>query len=155
MATSRVPATIDKLVELWTAAVADNGNVWDGPRISSDFKPSLFVGYDGDPEGDFKTADPGQEWAGLGARTRDEEFDIPCAAVALIGDDNTKLARDAVYTLLAIAENTLRADPSLAQTPPPYVAEFRAGPIYTEPAETGYQVRGVFSVHVKTRLYTS
>jgi hypothetical protein len=155
MATSRAPATIDRLVELLTPAVGDNGNVWDGPRLSGDLRPSLYVGYDGDPEGDFKTVDPSQEWAGLGARTRDEEFDIPCAVVALIGDDNTKLARDAVYTLLAIAEDTLRADPSLGQTPTPYVAEFRPGPVHTEPGETGYQVRGVFSVHVKTRLYTT
>lgn len=158
MATSRVPATIDRLVELFNAAREAAGNtftVWDGPLVTGEYGPGIHIGYDGDPEGDYKTADPTQEWAGIGAKTRDEEFDIPCAAVALIGDQDTKLARDTVYALLSVAENTLRADPSLGQTPPPYTAEFRPGPVYTEATDVGYQVRGLFNVRVKTRLYTT
>lgn len=155
MTRSRVRPTLTRLVELFTAAVGDVGNVFRGPFVTGDIKPSLWVGYDGDPEGDFKTADPSQDWAGIGNRARDEEFDIVCAATALIGDVEVDLAWDAVDALLAIVENTLRADPSLAQTPLPYTAWYQPGPIHTEPTENGWQVRAVFNVHVKTRLYTT
>jgi hypothetical protein len=155
MGRSRVRPTIARLVELFTPAVGEVGNVFRGPFVTGDVKPTVWVGYDGDPEGDFKTADPTQEWAGIGNFARDEEFDIPCAATALIGDQEIDLAWDAVDALLAIVENTLRADPSLGQTPTPYTAEYRPGPVHTEPTSTGWQVRAVFAVHVKTRLYTN
>lgn len=155
MARSRVRPTIARVMELFTAAVGDVGNVYRGPFVTGELKPAIWVGYDGDPEGDFKTAEPTQEWAGIGAKARDEEFDVVCAATALIGDENVDLAWDAVDALLEVVENTLRADPSLGQTPPPYVAEYRPGPTYTEPTANGWQVRAVFNVHVKTRLYTS
>lgn len=158
VSTSRAPATIDKLVELWTAAaVAAQGTftVWDGPLVTGDYGPGIHVGYDGDPEGDYKAVESDEEWAGIGAKNRDEEFDVICAAVALVGDNDVKLARDTVYSLLAVAATTLREDPSLAQTPSPFVAEFRPGPVYFEPSPNGLQVRGLFNVHVKTRLYTT
>lgn len=155
MGRSRVRPTLARIAEVFTAAVGDAGNVFRGPFVTGDIRPSIWVGYDGDPEGDFKTADPDQEWAGVGNKARDEEFDIVCAVTALIGDQNIDLAWDAVDALLTIVEDALRADPSLGQTPTPYTAEYRAGPWYTEPTETGWQVRVVFYVHVKARLYTS
>lgn len=151
-ATSRVPATIDALVTLLRATGI---TVWDGPLVVGDYSDAVFVGYDGDPDGDFATADVDSEWAGLGARARDEEFDIVCAAVALVGDDITKLARDNAYALTEQVETVLRANPSLGLGPPTspmFVAEFKRGNTYTEPNESGYQVRIVFAVHVKTRI---
>jgi hypothetical protein len=153
MGTSRVFDTIDALVAAFRGAGL---TVWDGPLVTGDYKPAVHVGYDGDPEGDYMAADPNQEWSGsVGTKAREEEFDIKCAATALFGDSDPKLARDAVKVMLATVENTLRADPSLGQTPTPYVAAYKPGPLYVEPASAGYQVRGVFNVHVKTRLYTA
>lgn len=148
MLDSRVPATLDALTALWTSAGA---KTWDGPLVTGDFADSIFVGYDGDPEGDFATVEVDSEWAGIGARARDEEFDVVCAVVALVGENDTKLARDNAYVLLKLAADALRADPSLGQVPP-FVASLKGGPVFTEPTESGYQVRIVFRVHVKTRI---
>lgn len=148
MATSRVPATIDALAASWTAAGL---KTWDGAVVTGDYTDAVYLGYDGDPQGDFLTVEPDQNWAGIGAKKRDEEFAIICAAVALLGGGTTKTARDTVFAMLATVENELRADPSLGQ-PPPFVAEYKGGPIFTEPGPDGYQVRAVFSVHVKTRV---
>lgn len=152
MASSRVPATIDKLVELWGSV--EGLTVRDGPVVTADPGPALWVGYDGDPEGEFTTADPGQEWAGLGAKRRDEEFDIPCAVVVQVGNTDTKSSRDTAYAMSALAENKLREDPGLGMPPDflPFVAEFRPGPVFTEPNWRGFQVRIAFNVHVKTRI---
>jgi len=149
MLDSRVPATIDALVTSWDATGA---TVWDGPIVTGEDQDCIHVGYDGDPDGDYQTADFDSEWAGLGAKARDEEFDIPCAVVALVGDDGgTKLARDNAYALLKKAADALRADPSLGLSPP-FTAGLQGGPVFTEPGPKGYQVRIVFRVHVKTRI---
>lgn len=152
MGTSRVPATLDRLVSLLGATTL---TVVDGPLVTDDPADAVYIGYDGDPDGDFQTASPEQEWAGLGASRRDEEFDIHCAAVALVGDGLVKAARDAAYAQTAIVEATVRADPSLGLGPPTspvFVAEFRGGPVFTEPTPAGYQVRIVFNIHVRTRI---
>lgn len=151
MATSRIPATIDAIIAKFTTAGA---TVLDGPTITADYSDALFVGYDGDPDGDYVSVDEiATEWQGLGAKTRSEEFDVVCAAVALVGDavDGVKTARNQVFALLALAENALRSDPSLGQAPP-FVAEVQPGLVFIEPAESGYQVRVPFSIHVETRI---
>ncbi len=148
MASTRVPATIDALVALGTAAGA---TTWDGPVVTGDYNTALFIGYDGDPDGDFLAAEADQEWAGLGAKARDEEFDIICAAVATIGD-SVKIARDAVFAMVALLESALRTDPALGQTPPPFTAGFKPGNLFVEPTAAGFQARLVFMVHVKTRV---
>jgi hypothetical protein len=148
MATSRIPATIDALVAAFTAAGL---HTFDGPLVSGDYTPAVWVGYDGDPEGDFKAVEGDQEWAGIGAKKRGEEFDVICSVTVLSGDSDVRSARETAFALLATVENTLRADPSLDQTPP-FVAEYRPGAMHIEPADTGHQVRAVFNVHVKTRI---
>lgn len=154
--TSRVPATIDALMSTLAAPLATAGKaLWDGPVVTGDYTDSVHIGYDGDPEGDYQTADPGQEWAGIGAKKRDEEFDIICAAVALVGGGTTKQARDTAYAMTEIVEDALRSDPSLGLGPPTspvFSAEFRGGPVFTEDTSAGWQVRILFNIHVKTRI---
>ncbi|MEU0041318.1 hypothetical protein ABZ063_47185, partial [Streptomyces sp. NPDC006333] len=69
MPTSRVPALIDALVSALQAAPdLSTVRVVDGPLVTdSAAREWVFVGYDGDDEGDFITAATIQEWAGLGA----------------------------------------------------------------------------------------
>lgn len=145
---SRVPATINALVALWTATGA---NVFDGPPLTEDYSDAVFVGYDGDPDGDFEMGDDDSDWAGLGALRRNETFDIVCSVVTLVGENDIQLVRENAYALYKLVSDALRADPSLGQTPP-FTAELKGGPIFTEPSGDGWQCRKVFRVHVVTRI---
>lgn len=148
MVVSRVPAAIDAVVALLVAA---NVKTWDGPVVTGDYAAAVFVGYDGDPDGDHVSAEADQSWAGIGAKVRDEEIDITCAAIALLGDGTVKAARDTVYAMVEKVETALRGTPSLGLSSP-CVAEFRPGIYYTEPTPGGYQARLGFFVSVKTRV---
>lgn len=144
MAASRVPATLTALATLWSAH--------NGPFVTGDFSDCLYVGYDGDPDGDFQAVDFDSEWAGLGAKARDEEFDVICASVALVGEDGgAALALENAYDQLETAAALLRADPSLGLSPP-YTAAIKGGAVFNVPSPDGHQVRIVFRVHVKTRI---
>lgn len=149
MGDTRVPDTINRLVQVWSAAVGTT--VWNGAIVTGDFSDCLYVGYDGDPEGDFQAVDCDSEWAGLGAKARDEEFDVICAAFALDGGNDVSAARTRVYALLKVAADALRADPSLGFTPP-YTAEVKGGELFTPLTDKGIEARVVFRVHVETRI---
>lgn len=140
---SRVFDSIDAIVAVLQAA---DLTVLDGTGLTGDYQPAVFVGYDGDPAGDDLAADINQEWAGLGANRRDETFDIVCAVVAPF-DETVKSGRDAVKTLFATVENTLRSNKSLGFTSP-YVAGVAPRQLFYDDAGS----RLVFSVRVKTRV---
>lgn len=148
MAETRVDDAILALVALWTTAGLD---AVDGPFVSGDISDRLFVGYDGDPEGEFQVADLDSDWAGLGAKARDEEFDVVCAVVTRPGFTRASEARTAAIAVFQTAAAALRADPSLGM-PPPTTAAAIAQSLYTPPASTGVQGRLVFNVHVRTRV---
>lgn len=148
MGTSRVPATIDAFVAALTVAGI---LAWDGPVVTEDFQSAIFVGYDGNPDGDFQSVLMAQQWAGLGNRARSESFDLICAAVVLLGNEVVKPARDATYALVATAETVLRGDPTIGQAPM-FVAQFMPQALYIEPTTSGFQARLVFHVHIETRI---
>jgi hypothetical protein len=143
--TSRIPAAVDALIASFTAAGL---KVWDGPVVTDDFAPAVFVGYDGNPDGTFEAVTGTQDWAALGAKRRSETFSVICAAVALSGGTATKPGRDAVYALLDIVGTTLRADPSLGLGTPPFVAELKPVALFTEPTSNGLQCRWVFTIDI-------
>ncbi len=117
MGTSQVPVLIDRLVKLATDAL--NGNpevtVYDGFGVSGNSGDFLMFGVD-DPEslnaGISGSADqvPGPMGS---TRPRDQNGQILCAAYSLDHSRNQKVARDAVYSYMAVVENFLREDPSL------------------------------------------
>lgn len=154
---TRYPAAIDALVAaLKTAFNGQPVNVWDGPIVTGDFSNAVYIGYDADPEAaEFIAVNSLQSWAGLGAKRRDEELDIICAVlVGFAADENVwKPTRDATFAILDTVGQTLRANPSLSQTPP-FVAEL--GQNYRYSQEPGvndnWQARIVFGVHIKTRV---
>lgn len=151
--TSRVPAVIDALVALFYAAPAlDDVKVVDGPIVTNDPLPqAVFVGYDGDPEGDGEAVSFTQAWASIGQKARDETFTVTCAVAAWKGSTKVKPVRDLAYELLAAVENTLRADPSLGQ-PPPTVVAFASGSLIQSQKHGGIEVRIPFQVAVQTRI---
>lgn len=150
LTTSRYPQTVDRVVHLLRTAGLQ---VWDGPIMTGDRGDAVFVGYDAVPDGEFRSAEMNQQWAeAVGARRRDETFDIQCAALASVGENDPKLGRDRAFALLAVVETTLRADPSLGITPTPFVAEFAPTAVFTEPDGAGLQVRVPFLIRVSTRI---
>lgn len=148
MSGTRLAETIDALVSLWSGIGI---RTVDGAIVSGDTGNALFVGYDGDRDGEYQTAELDSEWAGLGAGARNESFDIICAVVTRTGFRTPKEARDAALVVFHAAADALRANPSLGFSPP-YVAAPLPQGLFAPPTTKGVQARLVFNVHVETRI---
>lgn len=153
MGTSQVPTLITNvLAALQASADLAGVQVIDGPVVEdSPATDWVFVGYDGDPGGDFEAANSAQNWVGIGAKRKDEDIAITCAVVASRGDTNVPAARSRAYVLMAAVENALRIDVSLGM-PPPTVVEVTAETLYQEQTDSGIQARIPFSVMARTRI---
>lgn len=115
MQPSQLGAGIDKLVTLFTAAVAPVP-VIDGALVGSDWPAQwVVVGGDGIVDEEEDAGRVVQSWNGLGAKTRNEDLTIPCALGSSTGsaEAGMKARRDAALALLALLEAALRADPGL------------------------------------------
>jgi hypothetical protein len=111
MATSVVFDLVGALVTQLGAALSVN--VHDGYGLTDDPGDYLMVGVE-DPDGDRATSAEGrQDWAGLGARARDEEGTITCVAMSWNGDASLSDARADAKAITAAVEDHLRADPNL------------------------------------------
>ncbi len=152
MATSRAPAVIDALFALAGASPGlAEARIHDGPQPTSDpLKQVVCIGWDGDEDSD-EAADVSQEWAGLGAKARDETIQVPCAAIAWHGSTAMKPVRDLAFAMVAEFEAGLRADPSLG-FPPPTVVALATGNAYQRQTQSGAQCRVVFTIAVRTRI---
>lgn len=152
MVQSRVPAVLTQLTTVATTALASTTClVFRGPFVTGDPSDALFIGYDGDPAGEMRAALVSSEWAGLGAKARNEEFRIPCAITSLRGDPDVKTATDGVYTYYGLFEAALRATPSLNQAPR-LTASLSGSELFTMPHPNGLQVRLTFTVLVSARI---
>lgn len=160
-----VPATLAALYELATTAAAEYNarpdadpdypvRAWYGPVVTGDPADSVFVGYDGDPEGDMQAVSSDEDWAGIGAKRRDERFTVQCAIVVLVGTAVPLEAIERAYAILAIIAHRLRVDPSLGLGPPRspvYYAEVGSVAVHNDQTSRGIQTRMVFGVRVRTR----
>lgn len=148
---TRIPDAIDKLVEIWASVDA---RVIDGPVVTGgEPVKRLYVGYDGDPEGEHAGASGDQSWAGtVGAHRRDETFTVPCCVVVHKGSGTVKAARDAAFAIVDSASTILRANVSLGFPSPSnaQLADISLG--YGLSENTGLEVRVPFNVHVSTRI---
>jgi hypothetical protein len=154
MPTSRAPAAIDALIAVLTTAPAlSTIPVIDGPILPASFTDCLFVGFDGDFYGARRSVHTEQEWAGLGAKRRTETINIPCAVIAIHNDEVAKPARDRAFALLATVETVLRTDPSLGQTPTPFIAAVTVPELWWDWTDgDGVQARLTFTVAIETRI---
>lgn len=114
--TSRVPAAIAALLDILRAAPElTDVTIVDGPA-AVDFtgRRRICVGWS---PGADTAADLEQDFAYAGARRRDETFTIHCYAEARAGDTDMSLRRAAVFDLVAVVENVLRATDAAPEAP--------------------------------------
>lgn len=142
-----VHARIAGLPGLATAGAA----VVLGPVVSQAVRDTVWVGFDGDPEGDFRAGTRESTWAGLGARRRDETVEVDCAITSLVGGGTVEQALARIAVLFDLVEDGLRADPSLGQTPTPYVAAVEDGRLDLLPTTDGLEPRLGFKAVAQTR----
>lgn len=147
---SRFAETVDSVISTLEFAGLF---VVDGIDDNNSFDDVVYVGYDANPQDQSHLAgDIRQEWAGsVGAKKRDEVFDIVCAIVVTRGDNESKLARDDAFDILGTVESTLRADPSLGFSPP-FVAGVKPRQFLYTTFNDGVQGRLPFLINVKTRV---
>lgn len=112
MTASAVPAALDAVVALFTAAGI---TTYDGPGASDDAATSyVLVGVqDPDVDGPATSATATSQWAWLGHVERDETFSLHCSAVGWNGDADQKSARDNVYALMGQVATAITTDPTL------------------------------------------
>ena len=112
---SKVPAALDYLVSLFTAAptlgqASPAVAIFDGPIVTGD-APGLilWIGMD-DPDSDTAptAAHSDRDWAGLGGQS--ETLTINCVAESWSGNDSVSAARQSVYGIVAAVETLVRAD---------------------------------------------
>lgn len=149
---SRIPSVLNELQSVAVTAMANTGcQVFRGPFVTGDPGSALFIGYDGDPGGDFDTVVQTSEWAGLGAKARNEMFDVFCSITELSGEGDVGTATDHVFVLFAAFEDAMRATPGLNQTPR-LTAAVASIQLSTMPHPSGLQVRLTFTVRVSARI---
>lgn len=154
MATSsRVPQLTDAFLAVLTAAAGLDGvKVVDGPLVSSTAANEfVFVGYDGDPSGEFQTAQTTQQWAGIGAKAKNEDIVLTGAVLVQRGDTDVKAVRDRTFAIFAEVESAVRADPALG-LPPPTVCSISETSFHTEQTDRGVQGRMPFTLTCSTRI---
>jgi hypothetical protein len=121
--TSAIPRAMDYLAStaatVYAAYATANSmtiEVFDGPPPAASqgtVQAQVFVGFDPD-NAELPVVVGDQEFGPLGARTRNETFEIACCARYWSGDStNVKAVRDIAFDLLAQFETMLRGSPAV------------------------------------------
>jgi hypothetical protein len=152
-APSRVPELIDALLAALRASAGLTGvQVVDGPLVTDSAASEwVFVGYDGDPEGEFSTASTSQQWAGLGAKAKNEDILLSCAVLVRRGSTDVRACRIRTFEIFAAVEAVVRADPALGLLPPTVCAISETS-FHTEQTANGVQGRMPFTLSCSTRI---
>lgn len=149
MSTSRIAAVIDALFSTLKSAVP-TAQVYDGPWTARPNKDFITVGWVPDSEVE-PTGE--QDWAGLGAKQRNERLDIPGYVGSFRGPIALATRRQQAVALLAAVENALRSDPRLGgAVPEPGWAAIESYSLRQRRTEKGPAVGIEFHVTVKTRV---
>jgi hypothetical protein len=113
---SRVPELLTALHSLTSTAPdlkALGVRVSNGAQVTDAAAPDwLLIGWDGDPEGEFETARTEGGWSDL-AVGREENFEMPCAAISNRGDTDVLAAQARVYEIAGVLGALLKANPSV------------------------------------------
>ena len=135
--TSRLPALIDYLVNLFTTdptvgAATPPVSVYDGPPTTGlDAPLKLYIGLtDPDSEQAEPAGDSVQNWAALGRRGRDEMVTIHCCAEAWSGVDTIQAVRLSAAGIVAAVETLMQAD----------TTQFGGNALFPDPGISGIQL---------------
>jgi len=107
MLTSRVPDAVDALLVIVRGLALDDVRIVDGPEsVNATERHRIHIGWAPNAESSVTLQ---QEWNAAGARTRDEQFTIPCYAESRGGDTDMAFRRRKVFEMAAAVEQALRA----------------------------------------------
>jgi hypothetical protein len=155
MATSAVPAAVDALLAILSAAPGMTGvRVVDGPPTTNlAATDCLFVGYQ---PGSEIAVDISQDFASAGARDRDENFDLLCYIESHSGGTDMGARRRRAFEILAQVENTLRATDAAPEAPTlnrtVQWAHLAAGDLIQAQTDAGALVALPFTVRCRARI---
>ena len=118
--TTVIPDVLDYLVNTFQAASTLGAAtppvaVYDGPvTTAAPAQLVLWIGIQ-DPDGIAAPigAESQEQWAGVGARQRNEYLTVHCVAEAWAGGTDVRTVRLAAYGIVAAVEIILQADPTL------------------------------------------
>ncbi len=144
---TRMFDAIDRVIAMLQAV---DVNVVDSRTVVGDSIDFVFVGYDGDPEGESLAVQGDQDWAGIGTTKRDETFDIWGAVVSRYSADPPKTSRDRVKDQFTLVENAILADPSLGMAGQVQYCIADVHPVQLFVEDGWYRL--TFVVRVKTRV---
>lgn len=152
---SALPAVLDKLVEVFTAAV--DVPVYDGAPSTAENKRSyVAVAWNGAPDdlfGDFATID--SEWLYIGTTDKLETGTVVCAAVAWSGDKDPKPRRTAALEMYEACDDALRTafdtDPVLQALVRESISVSGAS-LSTGQTDSGNLTRAVFTVTYQAQI---
>ncbi|MET7479536.1 hypothetical protein ABZT17_34955 [Streptomyces sp. NPDC005648] len=150
---SRVPELIDAFIAaLEASADLDGVQIVDGPLVTDSAATEwVFVGYDGDPDGEFMTTQTTQQWAGLGAKAKSEDIALVCSVLVRRGSTDVKACRMRTFAIFGAVEAVVRANPSLG-LPPPTICSVAEHTFHTEQTDRGIQGRMPFTLTSSTRI---
>ncbi len=162
MATSQIPAALDRLVSIFTSAATIGAAtpkiaVYDGPKLTqADDQQVLWVGLS-DPDADTAdtAAESTQSFPGIGSRQRDELAIIYCVAESWSGDSNVGISpmRVQAYGIVAAVENIVRADATLGGLfPSAGWAEVDGLQLRQNQTDIGAVARVAFHIKYKARI---
>lgn len=156
MPSSRAPAVRAALVAALRARPALTELVNDGPVVTGDPGELVFVGYDGDPDGDMDAITVETAWAGtVGASRRNELITIVGCVFVPYGEsdpDAATVATARAYQLLDEIDAAVMANKPLSQPPPVSPpAHITTHQLHTEP-ERGMAARLVWRLLIGSRI---
>lgn len=146
-----MPVVVDAILAAVRTLAPDGVAVYDGPFVTSDATEAIHVGYDADPEGSFDAGTSEQEWAGLGAKKRDETLQVSGACVISQGDSDVKAARDGAYALLGHVEDAIHPFPAVGVSPPTWAGVTSHRLLYLPDPNVGLQAVITWVITIRTR----
>ena len=98
----------------------DSVHLFRGPYIHGNTGTIVNIAYNGDPGSDTPAVTTSSEWAGLGAKKRNETVEVLSSIIVAVGDteDAPQLAMEEAYAVLDACETAVHASPAMGLPPP-------------------------------------
>lgn len=154
MSTSKLAVVVDATIAALRTVLPATCPVFDGPMVvDGSLQQWCVVGGDGAEDTEAGGGQFTQTWADIGAVTRDEQIDIPCALVAWVGDESPfKTVRDMVVGNLALLETNLLANIQEGITADVQWVQLTSGELFYRNTTSGIGARLPFTIHVYSQI---